>query len=1078
MGNSVKKTLFYVVLLATFHVFGTIHSANGNFWLQKTVTGKVTSSADGLPIPGATVAVKGEGRGTMTDFEGDYSIEVSEDDVLIFSYVGFETKEVAVGDQSEIDVVLTEGTSLEEVVVVGYGKQKKVNLTGAVDQIDGEEIQNVSVPNVSRALQGRVPGLNIDFNSGRPDSSPTYNIRGLTSIGAGGSALILIDGVEGDPSTLNPQDIESVSVLKDAASAAIYGSRGAFGVVLITTKNPTGQSYLTYTGTFSHNTRTTERDIVTDSYLWTKLYVENYTNLFAGTTTPTSIGNTGLPLSEAYLEELRFRSENPDHGRPEVAVDPVTGNYQYYGNTNWWDILMAENIPSMEHSLTASGGSDEASYYLSGRYFDQGGVFKIRPDSYKTYDLRSKGSIRPVEWLNITGNLNYSSNTYVNPFSSSNVWRTLYVTSGATPVAVPYNPDGTYSKVGAGTVGVLEEGLTGSENKENQLLASVGFEASVVEDIFDIRGDFTFKNRIVETNRKEVPVPYSIAPGEITTGGGRSWLFNDENTLNYYVSNLYGNYTPDFGNHSFDIVGGANFEVSNIKFLNVNRSDLIIPELDAFNLATGERFNIDGGGSDWRNLGFFSRISYRFKEKYLLELNSRYDGSSKFPRDEQFAFFPSISAGWRISEENFIKNFSEDWLNNLKIRGSYGSLGNSQIGPYLFIPQIIPNQTSRVVGGARPVVARNPAVLPDNFTWETSTTLDFGLDLDLFNNRLGVVFDWYRRTTTDMITTGPVIPAVFGAPPPEGNYADLETEGIELTLGWRDQILTSAKPISYNVQITLADDVSYITKFNNPDRNLNLDPEIRTTGFYEGLRYGDIWGLTTLGLFADQEEIDNHADQSFIVANVAGMPAEPGDIKFADLNGDGVIDWGDRTVDNPGDLSVIGNMQPRYKFGIRLGGNYSNFSVSTFFQGVGKRDWYPTNHRNPFWGPYGYWGGEVPTHFLENSYRADNPDPNAYWPKLKSGLAYGNRQLQPQTRYLQNTAYIRLKELTIAYSSKRVADFLRMSDFRLSYSGYNIWTYSPVFEITRDIDPEQMDGGAGSYYPMLKTHSLSVSLNF
>lgn len=1031
---------------------------------------------NGAALIGVNVLVKGADKGTATDFEGNFELSgVPENAVLVISYIGFETLEVPLNGRTSLSIILEEDLqTLNEVVVVGYGEQKKANLTGAVDQLGGESIEHFSVPNVSRALQGQIAGLNISFNNGRPNSNPTYNIRGLTSIGAGGSALVLIDGAEGDPSTLNPEDIESVSVLKDAASAAIYGSRGAFGVVLITTKKPGERSQIKYSANFSANSRTTTRDVLKDSYLWSQLYMESFIGLFGGTRTPTTVGSVGINFSQEYLEELRKRAENPNQDLPDVEVDPATGAYAYYGNTDWRELIYQDNIPSMEHSLVASGGGQSSSYYISGRYFTQDGLYNIRSDKYNAYDLRTKGSISPFPWLNISSNIHYSRNSYVDPFSNANVWNTLLIRSGATPMGVPYNPDGTYTQIGAQTIGVLE-GDSQAKTDQSQILGNLAFDASIIEDVFKIQGNFTYRNRLIETNQKFVPVPYSNAPGVITDVG-ESRLYNNKNTLNYYAYNLFGTLNKSFGEHDFQLLAGVNIEQSNTRFLNVDRSNLIIRELDAFNLATGDNFNIAGGGSDWANLGYFSRINYSFRGKYLLELNARYDGSSKFPAHEQFGFFPSFSAGWRVSEENFLAG-ARGWLDNLKFRASYGSLGNSQISPYLYIAQIQGSKTNKVIEGDRPVVTRNPAVLPDDFTWETSTTFDIGLDADFFNTRLGFTFDWFQRTTSDMITAGPILPAVFGAASPQGNYADLETKGFELSLKWRDRINT-AKPVNYLVQVILSDDVSYITKFNNPQGNLVIHPDLRTAGFYEGMRVGDIWGLTTLGLFVDQADIDGHADQSFILTNVGGQPAQPGDIKFKDLNGDGKIDWGDQTVDNPGDRSIIGNMSPRYKFGVRFSADYGDFSLSTFFQGVGKRDWYPTHHQNPFWGPYGYWAAEVPVHFLDNAYRNDNPDPNAYWPAWKGNMAYHNRQLQSQTRYLQNTAYVRLKELTLAYSPRDLAAKLGMSDLRFFFTGYNIWTYSPVFKISRDIDPEQMDGNVGTYYPLLKTFSFGFNISF
>ncbi len=1065
--------LFYrgFILLIVFSSMGIV-SLRAQ---QALVKGTVVSAADGARVPGVTVVVKGTQLGTHTNAEGVYEINVSSGQTLIFSFVGYQSQEILIGTQNEVDVRLEEDiTTLNEVVAVGYGSIKKVNLTGAVDQIDGKIIENMAVPNVSRALQGQIPGLNIAFNSGRPNANPTYNIRGVTSIGAGGSALLLIDGAEGDPSTLNPDDIQSISVLKDAASAAIYGSRGAFGVILIATKNPGTKAQLRYSSTFSANSRTARRDVLQDSYLWSKMYMESFTELYGGTRTPTTVGDVGINFSQEYLDELKYRSENPNHGRPDVGINPATGTYMYYGNTDWWDLLYKDDIPSMEHNLTASGGNEKSSYYLSGRYFSQDGLYKLRSDKFRSYDMRIKGSVKPLEWLEISSNVHYSNNTYTDPFSGDNVFANMYVRSGATPMGVPYNPDGSYTLIGSQTVGLLE-GFNESKTQQTQLFASGAFDASIIKNKLNLQGNFTFRNRTIETMEKLVPVPYSNVPGEIITVGD-SRLTNNRNVLNYFNYNLYGNFEEQSGNHHLKILGGTNIEISRTRFLNVNRSNLIIPELDAFNLATGENFNIGGGGSDWANAGIFSRINYTFKEKYLVELNGRYDGSSKFPREQQFGFFPSFSVGWRVSEERFLSG-TRKWLDNLKPRVSYGSLGNSQISPYMYLPQIRGSQSPKILQGVRPVATRNPAVLADNFTWETSTTFDVGLDIDMFQNRFSVVFDWYRRRTTDMITSGPLLPSVFGAAMPQGNYADLETKGLELSLTWRDQIQMN-KPINYTIQLTLADDVSRITKFNNPQRTLVIDPDLRTAGYYEGMQIGEIWGLTTLGLFVNQDDINNHADQSFILANIGGMPAKSGDIKFEDINGDGKIDWGDRTVNNPGDLSVIGNMASRYKFGMRLNGEYSNFSITAFFQGVGKRDWYPTHHQNPFWGPYGYWAAEIPMHFLENAYTNDNPDPDAYWPRWKGNMAYANRQLQPQTRYLQNTAYIRLKELTVAYSPKKLVQRIGINDFKVLFTGFNLWSYSPVYKLTKDIDPEQMDGGLGAYYPMLKSYSLGINLSF
>jgi len=1050
-----------------------------NILLQQRITGTVTDET-GSAMPGVNVQVEGTSIGTITDINGKFSIEkTAESAALVFSFIGYITERVPVAGKTVININLRPDIkALEEVVVVGYGTQKKVNLTGAVDQITMESVQDISVPNISRALQGVIPNLNITINNGRPTTNPSYNIRGVTSIGAGGNALILIDGVEGDPRTINPKDIASVSVLKDAASAAIYGARGVFGVVLITTKKPEKVPQFNYSVTYSANSRTSKRDVITDGYLFSKMYMESYTNLYAGTKTPTTVGDVGIFFGQDIVDEMKYRSEHPGHGRPEVDVDPATGHYLYYGNTDWWNLLYKENIPSIEHSFSTSGGSDLATYSISGRYYSQDGLYKIRSDKYKTYDVRLQGNVQPLKWLNINSSVAYSTYNYVDPFSGVDIWNSMQIRSAATPLGVPYNPDGSLTQCGAVSVGVLESDNY-TKNSQGQIILSTGIDASIIKNTLSIKGDFSYRIRDIVANQKYVPVPYSNYPG-IITKVGESRLYNNRTTENYSAYNLYGDFTRTFGDHALKILGGTNIEISDSKYLNVNRAGLLIEELEAFNLVSGTNFNITGSGSGWSNVGFFARINYLFKEKYLLEINSRYDGSSKFPKSEQFGFFPSVSIGWRVSEEKFLSS-TRNWLDNLKPRVSYGSLGNSQISSYLYIEQIKASKTSRLIQGTLPVVTRNPAVLPDDFTWETSTTFDVGLDIDMFKYRLGVVFDWYQRTTTDMITVGPILPSVFGASSPNGNYADLETKGFELSLKWNDQIKTS-KPIGYGIRLTLSDNSSVITKYNNPKGTLVISGDYRTAGYYEGMCIGDLWGLTTLGLFVDEADVANHANQDFIKANLGGAPPGPGDIKFADLNGDGKVDWGGKTIYDHGDLSIIGNQSPRYAYGITLNGDYTDFSFSVFFQGIAKRDWYPVHHQNPFWGPYGFWAAEIPSHFIGTSYTNDNPDPNAYWPKWKGNQAYGDgstsRQLQTQTGYMQNLAYIRLKDLTLSYSlPKQITERLKVKGVRFYFSGQNIWTYSPVFKITKDIDPEQMDTSVGTVYPMLKSYSLGINLS-
>ena len=1050
-----------------------------NAFGQVSVKGTVKNSK-GEPIIGASVKAKDINRGTISDSKGNFDLVVPDSTLLILTSVGYLPEKIVATNKKHFTVVLKDSAStLSEVVVVGYGTQKKIDLTGAVDQVDSKYLQNKPVPNVSRALEGVIPNLNITYSNGSPNTNPTYNIRGLTSIGAGGSALILIDGVVGDPSTLNPNDIESVTVLKDAASSAIYGSRGVFGVVLITTKTPNKlKTNITYSSNYSINNRTTIPHIVTDGYQYAKLFNESYSAWYNYTTEPSTVGGSGISFSSNYLDSLKYRSEHPGT-LPEITINPSTGEYTYYGNTDWNRLLYADNVPALQQSLSVSGGNAKADYLISGLYYKQGGIYKVRPDKYNKYNLRAKGDINVTDWLTFCANTVFSSLDYTNPFNS-NIWSSLFVSGNGSPMAVMYNPDGTLTKAAANSVGALLKGGQ-TETQQNYNENNVSFLATIIKNTLTLRGNFSYQNTLSQTLVKNVAIPYSIKPGLISELGS-SGLSQNNQKQNYYAYNLYSNYKHSYGNHHIEVLLGGNIEISKLQNLTVSRDNLLIPQLSDFNIAVGQNSNIIGGGNEWATTGVFSRINYSFKDKYLLEINGRYDGASKFPVNKQFGVFPSISAGWRISEEKFMKN-TEGWLNNLKIRGSYGSLGNSQIAPYLYLEQLKPALSPVIINGQFPAYIRNPSVIPDNFTWETATTTDAGIDMDFLDNRLSTTFDWYIRRTTNMITVGPTLPLVFGAEVPKGNNADLKTKGFELSLLWKD-IISARKKLNYSVRLTLANNVSYITKYNNPlglltRNNYTFEP----LNYYVGERVGDIWGYETEGLFTSEEDIQKHADQSFVQVGAANI-ALPGDIKFKDLNNDGKIDKGQNTLQNHGDLKIIGNSTPRYTFGLTTNLNWGNFSLSAFFQGVGKRDWYPSYGSTTFWGQYTVWYGVIPKSTLKNNWTLDGNNPDSYWPRYRGPMPYGERELQPQTRYLQNAAYIRLKSLTVSYSlPKDILEKLKGVNIQLYLSGQNIWTYSPLFKVTKDIDPEVIENASssgydGMTYPMLKTYTFGINISF
>lgn len=1001
--------------------------------------------------------------------------------VFTFSFVGYENTvmtgyTVKPGATISLVVKMKEKQNdLSQVVVVGYGTQKKANLTGAVDQVGSEYFDDRPMANASRGLQGVIPNLNIKMTDGKPTRSPSYNVRGTTSIGSGGSALILIDGVPGDPNNINPNDIESISVLKDASSAAIYGARGSFGVVLITTKTPRKDKFqVNYSGNYSINERTNTPDLVSDGYTWAKNFDEAFASWNDYISHPQTI-NTQLPFSLPYLDSLKARSENPS--LPQVTIDPATGRYTYYSSTDWFKQLYKDNSPSMEHSISMSGGSDKVNFMISGRYFHQDGIFRYNSDDFNRYNLRLKGSVKVTDWLTINSNTDFSSFKYKYPLTSlggvNAVWRLMAVT--AFPVSPLLNPDGTMTIVGAYSIGDYYYGKSKSELKQNYIRNTVGFNASVIKNKLNFKGDFSYMYTNQQEDRKFFPVPYSIIPGQIITGGPNS-LSNYTRNDNYYVANIYGDFTQKLGNHNIKVLGGWNLEMRQIKDVFAQRDGLLVDNLPDFNLATGLNYKLTGGGNEWATVGVFYRVNYDYKGKYLVEFNGRYDGSSKFPESQRFGFFPSASAGWRISEENFMEG-TRGWLDELKIRGSYGSLGNGNIDPYTFMETIAAGTSTNIINGQFPNYIQKPGVVPDGLTWEKATTFDVGMDMAFLRRRLNVNFDWYRRNTTGMITAGQPLPAVFGAAVPKGNFADLRTSGWEVSVSWQDQI-PMRKPLTYGIRLTLADNISYITDFYNPHKLLST--------YYKGQRLGEIWGFKTEGFFESAEDIQKHADQSYIVVS-NNNKLLPGDLKFADRNGDNRINNGKNTVDEPGDLAVIGNSSIRLPYGITGNVEWNNFSLTAFFQGVGKRDWYPSVEAAYFWGQSNRVYSFLPTFNLDR-WTEENPSQDAYFPRYRGYTALsGTRELAvKQTRYLQDASYIRLKNITIGYALPRgVLERLHLSSVRIYFTGQNLWTYSPMYKITKNFDPEVIEGsdieindsqGDGFSYPMQKSWTIGLNI--
>ncbi|MCX2478281.1 TonB-dependent receptor [Pedobacter sp. MC2016-15] len=1071
--QSLRKVVPVALLLLCTTVFAQ----------AQTVQGTVTDN-ENQPIPGVNVVVKGEKTHAVTDGSGKYQLQnVNDKATLVFSSIGYITQELAPGTKSTFNVRLaSDAKTLNETVVVGYGVQKKANLTGAVDQVRSDALEGRPIPNLTQGLQGVLPNLNIRMGDGKPTQSPQYNIRGTTSIGQGGNALVLIDGFEGDPSVLNPNDVESVSILKDAASAAIYGARGAFGVVLITTKKAEkGRTSINFSTNFAIKSPLQTPDFVTDGYTWSKMFAEAFVN---GDGAFPQNANKTQKFSQAYLDEFKRRVES---GQPynQVEVNSVTGEYTYYGSTDWYSELYKDNTFAQENNLSVTGSTDKADFFLSARTLKQDGLFKYNSDDYNMKNLRAKGSVQVFPWLKVENNADYSVMNYHNPINvgeGGGIWRNI--ADEGHPTMPMLNPDGSLTFTGAYTVGDFYLGKNGIDTKKQVFRNITSLRSNFFNNKFRVNADFTFRNTNNDTEQKRVQVPYSTGVGQLAyVGTTTNDLRFEQKETQYLATNVYAEYENTFKNdHYLKFMAGYNYEQSTYNRLLVQRNGLIFEDADDLNLALGTSINTGGGYDQWAIMGGFSRLNYSFKNKYLVEVNARYDGSSKFPSNQRYGFFPSVSVGWRINQEGFWK-VSPKVISDFKLRASYGSLGNGNIDSYAYQELFNITQADFILNGTRPQTTKIPAVLPDGITWETSTTTNVGIDLGMFNNRLNFTADAYIRNTTDMFTVGLTAPATFGAAVPKGNYADLRTKGWEASVSWSDLIGNSSKPVRYNVRLTIADNKSKITRYNNPDKLLS--------DYYEGQTIGEIWGYETEGFFIDQADIDSHAKQS---PQMRASPTNiwaPGDIKLKDLNGDGLINVGTNSVNNPGDRKIIGNSAPRYLYSVNLGAEWNNFFISTFFQGVGKQQWYPSTETEMFWGQYNRPYNNIPTFHLGNMWTPDNTD--AYFPRTMSRAASSNTNRElgvAQTRYLQNVMYLRMKNLQLGYSlPARLVSKIGARTAKVFFSGENLWTYSPLYKIVKTIDvenavPSDQDlnkdskNGDGYNYPLLKSYSLGLSVTF
>ncbi len=1075
----------------------------------KKITGVIKDSK-GEPIIGVNVVEKGTTNGTITDLSGNFSLTVKEGAVLHVSFIGYMAQDVVVGNSNKLVIELKEQTEdLDEVVVVGYGVQKRRNIVGAVEQVSGEILENRSNPNVVRSMQGEIPGLTIKMVDGKPSRGADIQIRGaVNSIGSGGSALVLIDGVEGDLTTVNPDDVANISVLKDASSTAVYGARGSFGVVLITTKKAVaGKPKIQYSGSTSIMSRTVEPQIVNNGLQWTNSFYESYYN-YKGLA-PSTINNVfnkyAVSWSDWYNELV---ARDADRSLDRVRVN-AKGYYDYFGNTDWHSVIYRNSTWATQHNMNVSGGSESATYLLSGSYYKQDGIYNAGNEDFKRYSLRAKGSVVLRPWLKLENSTDFFRRKYHEPivmYSNSSTDNSeifpiqRQLEQQAFPMTLDKNPDGTWTECATyiGWAGFVE-GTSYREDNKLDLRNTTTLTADLKKDVLVAKADFTYFYN--QSNREQVGGLYTgyVSPTAAVTHQTFSYLENRTYNNEYLAANATLTYTPKLGdNHSLTVLGGWNIEDKTYRSTLINRRGLLVQDKPNFTLMDGVDFTMkDNGSYSWGFVGSFFRTNYSYKGKYLAEVSGRYDGTSKFPTHQQWGFFPSASVGWRISEEGFMQPIKERWLDNFKVRASAGTSGNGLISPYKYLSTMGVAKSTVMINGVSAAYTNAPTPIPNGLTWEKASTYDLGLDIDMFKSRLNAVFDVYKRYTTDMYVAGAELPAVYGNEAPYGNYADMRTDGWEFSLGWRDRLKVAGKDFSYNVKAMVWTSDTYVTRYTSTTNTL---PTIYSNRYYEGMHIGEIWGYRVAGFFQNAEDVTNSPSQSqFSNYNGAGNVWQAGDIKFKNLDTDVTkISNGSNTLADHGDLTIIGNSTPRYSYGLNLGANWNGIGISMFWQGVGKRDWYPAKESSYFWGQYGRpYGFALPWHNAANQAGIDEngniTNPNAYWPRLRSYIAeVGAGTLSnPCDKYLQNASYLRLKTMTIDYTfPTQIANAIGMQDLRVYLSGENLLTFTPLKKWAKNFDPEVIEAGDSDYYntaggagdgysyPMMKSFTIGINVTF
>lgn len=1020
-----------------------------------TVSGNIKDDT-GFPLIGVNVVIKGSNQGVITDVDGNFSMEdVPSSAILRFSYIGYQPIEMK-AQESIMLVMHEDNEKLEEVVVVGYGTQKKVNLTGAIEVVDGDRLKNRPSTNVSQVMQGTVSGVNFSYgNSGsEPGAKLNLQIRGQ------GEPYVLIDGTVGDLNMIDPNDIENISVLKDAAASAIYGARAPYGVVIITTKSGKREEKIQVD--FSANvafTKPIRKPRMVDSYTFVRAMNEFHDNQ----------GESRL-FAEETIDRIIAYINNPS--LPETVPDATNSNqWATYllanGNNDWIDVHFGSGVRNQENVSIKGGGKDLAFYLSAGHAYEKG-ILNFGKDTYRRINFNAKLDLSLTKWWKLSSNTRVVQSTRENPNydDEGDYDMMIHQIFRTQPNQFLKSPNGYYSRLSripmieAGsdktiTRGILQRFATDITPLKNWTISA------------DYSIDFpytSFTSNNLTAYEDLVDGSLSAIPTTVPSYVNKYKSHTMYNSLNVYTS-----YKFDLKDkHHFTAMLGFQQESNSYDYLSGLKKELITPEVPSISTATGEMQTTDDL-THWSTQGYFARLNYDYMGKYLLEVNARYDGTSKFTKDHRWGLFPSFSLGWNISHEKFWEPVSP-YVNTLKLRTSWGSLGNQNVDAYQDLPLLGTEMNLEwILNGKRPAYTTAPNLINPVLTWESSKTVDVGADLGFFNNRLQITADYYQRLTFNRLGPAQALPAVLGADIPKENNSELRTRGWDLSFTWRDKV---SNDFSYSVTAMLFDYKSVVTKYNNPTGILTTD--------YEGKTIGEIWGYETVGLIRTQEDADRinqSKSQNFINAQVW----RTGDVMYRDLNNDGLINNGKNTVSDHGDLRIIGNNTPRYQFGITLSADYKGFDFMAFFQGTAKRDLWLTG--NMFWG-FNNWNQTTlfPHHLdyyrdaEESTYSGLGVNTDAYYPRPYSQSSLYKKNQQIQTRYLQNGAYLRLKNLQLGYSiPQTVLKKVGLQKSRIYCSAENVLTLT---KLPVGFDPETANlGKYGNGKSMFSLAVLSFGLN-